>query len=95
MFVLFFCLLFFLCKRKYDDYRLENYGIPLKAVVLRNANIHFKSSNHPGYEYQYRYKGGKRYDRYSEYMFKKGTKVGDTIDIIIDPENPNRSIPVK
>jgi hypothetical protein len=92
----FLLLVFMLCRREYEDYRLENYGIPLKAVVLKVENFHFgRSANCPGFGYQYRYNGNILYDGYPDDMFSKGTKVGDTIDIIVDPDNPSYSIPVK
>ncbi len=54
----FLFLVFMLCRREYEDYRLENYGIPLKAVVLKVENFHFgRSANCPGFGYQYRYNG--------------------------------------
>jgi len=79
----------------YKNYHLSNYGISCKARILREINIHSHHTNSPGFEYIYQFASDNRKGRHTKTRFREGTKVSDVIDILVDPENPDWSVPVK
>lgn len=87
-------LLTLVARRAYMNYRIENYGRPCKAVIIGEENIHSWHQNRPGFVYIYFYNDLEITDKHSVYSFRDSTVIGDTIDIIVDPEHPNWSCPI-
>ncbi|MBO4664791.1 MAG: hypothetical protein J5663_10340 [Bacteroidaceae bacterium] len=93
--VLFLSWAFVLSQRTYKNYRLKNYGVPCKAYVLKESYIYGWHSRFPSYIYTYYFEEEIQEGERATDYFCDGIKIGDTIDIIVDPDNPSYSIPVK
>lgn len=84
-----------LAERCYINHRLHNHSVSCKAVILHEENIHTYHVNRPGFRYCYYFKGKERTCTYPKSDFKDIVDIGDTIDILVDPNDPDWSIPLK
>ena len=84
-----------LAKRCYVNHRLHNHSVSCRAIILREEKIHSYHVSRPGFRYCYYFKGKERTCTYPKSDFKDTVDIGDTIDILVDPNDPDLSIPLK